>query len=218
LVFFHGYGSNKECFLPLINYFSSFYRVTAFDFPGFGCGEKLSSAFSVSDYAAWTRNFLHSVGVSSPHIIAHSFGARVAVKLALKEPLGKIVITGGAGIIEGRGAAYKLKVKGYRLVKRFFPSFAERSFGSAEYKRLSPIMRESYKKIVNEDLRRDAERVKNDVLLIYGGGDKTTPVSEGKIYDGHFPHSRLAVMEGCGHFAFLDDPLGFRILTEDFLE
>ena len=54
LVFLHGYLSSKEAFLPFLDYFSGRYRVTAFDFCGFGQSAPLTSPFSVSDYAVWT--------------------------------------------------------------------------------------------------------------------------------------------------------------------
>ena len=144
----------------------------------------LTKAFSVSDYAVWTKEVLTLLGVKKPHVIAHSFGCRVAVKMAAfdSEAFDKIILTGPAGVILKRGFSYHCKVKAYRLVKRFAPKFAERKFGSAEYKTLSPIMKESYKKIVNEDLRADARGIKNPVLLIEGEQDTTPPISEARAY------------------------------------
>lgn len=218
LVFFHGYGSNKESFNGLINYFSAFYRVTAFDFPGFGKSGEIDKAYSVGDYADVTSEFLLSQGITRPNVIAHSFGARVAVKMAARADCFKnIVITGGAGIINNRGFAYRIKVFSYRVVKRFSAAYANARFGSSEYRNLSPVMKESYKKIVNEDLRFESSKIKCRVLLVYGAKDKVTPPSEGKIYSEFIPNGRLIIMNNCGHFAFIDDPIGFRILTEEFL-
>ena len=45
----------------------------------------MQTPFSVSDYAMWTREVLTLLGVEKPHLIAHSFGCRVAVKLAAKD-------------------------------------------------------------------------------------------------------------------------------------
>ena len=159
MVFLHGYLSSKECFAAQTAYFSRFCRVTAIDFPGFGGAEPLPEAFSVADYAAWTKGALSALGVERPHVVAHSFGCRVAVKLAAQDPdlFDKILLTGPAGIILRRGAGYRAKVGAYRLVKKIAPRFAERHFGSAEYRTLSPLMRESYKKIVNEDLRGESK-------------------------------------------------------------
>lgn len=218
LVFLHGYMSDKNAFSLQIRYFSQFFRVTAIDFLGFGKSGVLLKPYSVSDYAVWTRQVLTDLGVCRPHVIAHSFGCRVAVKTAVLFPdfFDKMVLTGPAGIILPRKAGYKIKVEAYRFCKKIFPRFAERRFGSKEYRLLSPIMKESYKKIVNEDLREDASKVQNSVLIIEGTRDKTTTMEEAKIYENAFPNARLQVLEG-GHFAFVDSPLQFNILTEEFL-
>ena len=218
MVFLHGYLSSKEAFTAQIEYFSRFYRVTAFDFLGFGKSKPLTEPFSVSDYAAWTKEILALLQVQKPRVIAHSFGCRVVVKMAARdsEAFEKILLTGPAGILSKRGLAYRLKVKSYRLVKKFAPAFAERNFGSQEYRSLSPIMKESYKKIVNEDLRKDAARIKTPTLIVEGEQDKTTPLAEAQVYLQSLQNGRLRGMQG-GHFAFAEYPLAFNLIAEEFL-
>ena len=144
-MFLHGYLSSKEAFAAQIAYFSKFYRVTALDFLGFGHSRYLTNAFSVGDYADWLLDVLAALKVEKPHVIAHSFGCRVAVKAAGEkgDVFDKILLTGPAGVILNRGFAYRVKVRTYRIVKKIFPRFAERRFGSEEYRSLSPIMKES---------------------------------------------------------------------------
>lgn len=214
---FHGYLSSKEAFAAQISYFSKFYRVTAFDFIGFGKSSPLPDAFSVSDYANWTKTLLRVLHVQQPHVIAHSFGCRVAVKMAAEDcgVFDKMLLTGPAGIILKRGFSYHAKVKAFRLVRRFAPQFAKKRFGSEEYRSLSPLMQESYKKIVNEDLRLCAKQVRNEVLLVEGLQDRVTTLKEAEIYNEHFVRSRLVLTEG-GHFAFAQYPLAFNLIAEEF--
>ena len=216
----HGYLSSKEAFSAQTAYFSRFYRVTAIDFLGFGGSGSLTNAFSVEDYALWTEDVFRRLGIRNPHVIAHSFGCRVAVKLASMRPqdgyFDKIVLTGAAGVILKRGLSYKCKVKAYRLVKKIAPRFAEKRFGSAEYRSLSPVMKESYKKIVNEDLRGCAKEIKNEVLLVQGLSDGVTPMKEAEAYLQCFEKGRLTTMPG-GHFAFAENPVLFNLITEEFL-
>ncbi len=215
----HGYLSSKEAFAAQIHYFSRFYRVTAFDFLGQGQSAPLFAPFSVEDYAAWTEEVFSLLGVENPCVVAHSFGCRVLVKMAKRgrRALDKLVLTGPAGVVFPRGLRYKCKVGAYRLVRRFAPRLAERKFGSAEYKTLPPIMKESYKKIVNEDLRSDAAQVKNRVLIVEGRTDAVTPLKEAEAYLAAFQNARLTQMEG-GHFAFAEQPLIFNLLVEEFLQ
>ena len=214
----HGYLSSKEAFAVQTEYFSKFFRVTAIDFLGFGHSRALTKPFSVDEYADWTKEVLSLLDVKKPHVIAHSFGCRVAVKIASKdgEFFDKIVLTGPAGIIVNRGFSYRAKVKAYRLVKRFAPKLAEKRFGSAEYRTLSPVMKESYKKIVNEDLRVCAEKIENETLILEGARDTTTTLAEAEIYQNRLKRATLKVVDG-GHFAFVDNPLVFNLNVEEFL-
>lgn len=216
-MFLHGYLSSKEAFTAQIAYFSQFYRVTAFDFLGFGGSAPLTTPYSVADYAAWTKETLQALGVNNAFVVAHSFGCRVAVKLAAQQPkiFEKIVLTGPAGIITNRGFSYKIKVKTYRFCRKIAPKWAEKRFGSSEYRTLSPVMKESYKKIVNEDLRNDAALIKTPVLIVEGQEDKTTTLKEAKIYLQALQNGTLCTMAG-GHFAFAEYPTAFNMKIEEF--
>lgn len=218
LLFLHGYLSCKEAFRGQIDYFAKFYRVTALDFVGFGRSVPLASAFSVGDYANWLCEVMALLRLKKPSVIAHSFGCRVAVKAAAENAalFDKLILTGPAGIVEKRGWKYRLQVGGYRVVKKFAPRFAERRFGSAEYRTLNPVMKESYKKIVNEDLRGAAARVRNSVLIVQGNEDTVTPLCSAQTYLAAFPRACLRMISG-GHFAFAEEALTFNLLAEEFL-
>lgn len=219
VLFLHGYMSCKESFYYNIKEFSKYYRVTAPDFPGFGASAPLPSAWAVGDYCDWLVKFISSCRLERPHIVAHSFGARVAIKFAglCPELSGDLIITGGAGIVKPRTRAYRRRVAAYRAVKKFAPRFAEKRFGSAEYRSLSPLMRESYKKIVNEDLRGVAEGVRARTLLIYGESDGVTPPrEEGEIFRSSIARSQLKTIPG-GHFCFCENYGLFNKISLAFL-
>ena len=124
---------------------------------------------------------------------------------------------GAAGVVLKRSWRDHLKVKLYRFIRRFAPRFAEKRFGSKEYRTLSPVMKESYKKIVNEDLRGCATKIENEVLLVQGKGDTTTPKKEAEAYLACLKKGRLKMIDG-GHFAFAEKPLAFNLITEEFLD
>lgn len=187
---------------------------------GFGASSRLDGAYSVGDYCDWLDKFIKKANLTRPHIIAHSFGARVALKyLSLnREACEKLVITGGAGIVKARSPRYMRRVKAYRRVKKIFPKLAEKRFGSEEYRTLPPLMRESYKKIVNEDLRECAAKIVQPTLLIYGKNDSVTPpCEEGEIFSKLIRGSRLEIIEG-GHFCFSENYGAFNDLISEFLD
>ena len=219
ILLLHGYLSNKESFYYQIKFLSQYFKVTAPDIVGFGKSSPIDRPYSVGDYCDWLDEFIKKSRIESPHILAHSFGARVAIKY-LGERCGqadRLIITGGAGIVKPRSPRYMRRVKAYRRIKKLFPKFAERHFGSAEYRTLSPLMKESYKLIVNEDLRDCASKIKNKTLLLYGRDDKVTPASEeGEIFKSLIAGSRLQLLDG-GHFCFSDNPDEFNHTMYKFL-
>lgn len=220
MLFLHGYLSNKESFYYQLDFLAqNGYRVIAPDMPAFGQSSPLDTAWSVGDYARWLKDFMSAKGLDGCFVVAHSFGARVIFKLLAEEEelVKKLVITGGAGLVKPRSPAYMRQVKRYRRIKKLFPRYAEKHFGSEEYRTLSPLMKESYKLIVNEDLRGCAEKVKAPALLIYGASDTVTPpTEEGKIFHSLIAGSRLEIIEG-GHFCFSENSEKFNGLLLEFL-
>lgn len=215
----HGYGSKKESFYYQINFLKNYYRVTAVDFPCFGSSESTGEAWGVQEYADWLLKFMDLTGLNRPHVLAHSFGARVALKLfsAEKGRVKKLVLTGGAGLVKPRTPQYIRQITRYRRIKKLFPAYAEKHFGSSEYKSLSPLMKKSFKKIVNEDLKDCAAKITVPTLLIYGKDDTTTPYwEEGETFHSLIANSALEIAEG-GHFCFSDHPKEFNFRLFKFL-
>lgn len=220
ILLLHGFLSKKESFYYQTTALESAgYRVIAPDMPCFGASESVDRAWSVGDYAEWLRLFMEKKDLYGAHVLAHSFGARVIFKLLAGDNrlAGKVIITGGAGLVKPRSPRYMRQVKRYRRIKKLFPRYAEKHFGSEEYRTLPPLMRESYKLIVNEDLKECAAKIKNQVLLIYGRQDTVTPLSEeGETFNRLIAGSRLEVIEG-GHFCFSENHAEFNRLMLNFL-
>jgi pimeloyl-ACP methyl ester carboxylesterase len=195
VLFLHGYLSCKESFYYQIEFLSANgFRVTAADFVGFGKSSPLKEPWDVGDYAAWTKDFIAECRLVKPHIVAHSFGGRVAIKLLSLDTTiaDRLVLCGGAGLVKVRSPQYMRRVKLYRLTKKLFPRYAERHFGSSEYRSLSPIMRESY--------------------------GVTPAAEEGETFHRLIKGSRLEILDG-GHFCFSEYPervnrLIFKFFTE----
>lgn len=199
---------------------SRYYKVTAFDFPAFGKSAPIEYGWSVGDYAAWLDEFLNKCNIKNAHILAHSFGARVAFKYLSAHPefCKKLIITGGAGLVKPRSPQYIRRVKRYRLIKKFFPAYAEKHFGSSDYRSLSPVMKESFKKIVNEDLSGCAAKIEAETLLIYGREDiETPPGEEGETFARLIKRSKLILSDG-GHFCFCEHPESFNNTIYEFLK
>jgi pimeloyl-ACP methyl ester carboxylesterase len=77
------------------------------------------------------------------------------------------------------------------------------------------MMKESYKKIVNEDLRADARQIGNRILILQGSEDFTTTRAEAEAYLQCFERGSMKIIEG-GHFAFVENAVQFNVLAEEF--
>ena len=143
----------------------------------------------------------------------------MALKLLSESPelFERALLTGCAGIPPRRGFSYTLRVKAYRAVKKIAPRFAERKFGSPEYRTLSPVMRESYKKIVNEDLTPCLREIQVPVLYVFGDKDTATPPYMAEILHENTAASGLVYMKGCSHFCFCERPNEFNAVAREFL-
>lgn len=219
LLLLHGYLSNKESFTSQIEYFSKYYTVYAPDLSGFGQSTPIDKAYSLDDYVNDLLFFLKDLNLNDFDVIAHSFGARLVLKSdELRKKARKIVITGGAGLKTKKTLKYRVKVIKYKFLKRFFPNGKKiLKSGSEEYRSLSPVMKESFVKIVNENLDYKLKDITNEVLLVYGENDKTTPLSLAKKMRKGIKRSSLYVIKQSGHFAFCEKKAEFNAVVREFL-
>ena len=89
LVLLHGNGSMIQDFQSsgLIDLAAKTYRVLVFDRPGFGHSDRPRNVvWTPGAQAELLHNALHRLGVSRAIVLGHSWGASVAVALALKYP------------------------------------------------------------------------------------------------------------------------------------
>ena len=78
-------------------------------------------------------------------------------------------------------------------------------------------MRESYKKIVNEDLTLCLRGIQVPVLYVFGDKDTATPPYMAEILHENTAASGLVYMKGCSHFCFCERPDEFNAIAREFL-
>ena len=89
--------------------------------------------------------------------------------------------------------------------------------GSADYRNSSPRMRAVMSRCVNEDLRGVMPAIKP--RHCWCGGEKDTATRSPTLAGWRklIPDAGLVSFPGCGHYSFLDNPIGFRaVLAENF--
>jgi pimeloyl-ACP methyl ester carboxylesterase len=89
--------------------------------------------------------------------------------------------------------------------------------GSEDYRNSSPMMKKCLVMAVNEDQKEELPLIKQDTLLIWGDLDDATPIGDAKIMEEKIPEAALVVLEGTGHYSFLEKPQQFRGVIRSYL-
>ncbi len=226
VVCLHGWGQNIEMFQATQDFLSPWFKVTLLDFPGFGESSLPPEAWGVEDYTLNFKIFCDRLHIHEPIIIAHSFGARVALLFAAQYKVHKLVLTGAAGLKPRHGLFYYLKVSTYKGAKQVFKlkplrRYKEKMasfFGSSDYKNTQGVIRQSFVKIVNSDLRKYLPFINVPTLLVWGELDDATPLWMGKRMEKEMKDAGLVVFEKDDHFAYHNQSARFNKIVGVFLE
>ena len=220
ILFLHGYLSSSKSFAYQIPFFEKDFCVFAPDLKGFGENSQMDYPFSLDDYVKDLLAYMKDNGIYKPHVIAHSFGARMVLKACASQeesPFDKIVLTGGAGLKPKNTIKKMAKKCVFSVAKRFISKEKLYKFYSPDYLSLNGVMKQSFIKIISEHLDYTLPYIKNETLLIYGKQDKETPLYMAKRLKSGIKNSRLSIYGDAGHFCFIDMPLTFNMEVREFL-
>ena len=188
--------------------------------------------WGVPEYANMVHEFMNKLGINKPHVIAHSFGGRVAIYLTskYKDLFNKIVLVDAAGVKLRVSIKKKFKIalfKCGKVVLKFATpkdKYEERlneyrkKFASSDYGAIkSDVMRQTFSKVINLDLTKNLKEIKNSVLLMWGENDLDTPLYMAKIMEKNISDSGLVVLKGAGHFSYIDASNEFNLIVDNFL-
>jgi pimeloyl-ACP methyl ester carboxylesterase len=224
----HGWGGSIDSVLTIVEDLARDYRVVALDLPGHGRSDLPPGSWTVGDYATCVLDVAAHLQVVNSHVIAHSFGGRITIKLAAMQPriFRKLVLVNAAGV--------RLPPTLKLTVRRMFASLAKylgrhlgswgarlrdtiyRWTASRDYLAAGPL-RGTFSKVVGEDLTPLLPLVMSPTLLIWGDSDNETPLAIGTTMNRLIPQSRLVVLKHAGHFSYIDQFGQFRLLVRNFL-
>ena len=230
VVLLHGWGSNLEAFTRVQQNLESEFHVFSIDLPGFGKSQEPNEVWGVYEYTEFIEEFCRLKNISNPILAGHSYGGRVSIVYASRNPVLKLVLLDSAGIKPHRPLSYYIKIYTYKFVRAVLPYIVGRAkaneiienyrkqAGSSDYKSASPVMRQVLVKSVNEDLKGEMPKIKAPTLLVWGENDTATPVSDAKAMEKLIPNAGLVVLKNAGHFAFVEKLGEFLIILNNFLQ
>jgi pimeloyl-ACP methyl ester carboxylesterase len=243
LVLVPGFASGSWSWTWQIDDLAKQFRVITFDPRGvassqIAAGESVSIASIADDIVG----LLDKLGVEKAHVLGISFGGFVALDLTLRHPerVGKLILAstsfGGpnhvapsmqvlAAFANTDGLNTAERIRKY-LTVAFMPEFVESDHETVDrFCRLREenfVPQEVYMQQLQAALTFDVEeevgRISVETLVVTGDMDAVVPTENSRNLASAIPNSRLEIIEGTGHMAFVEKPKEFNRTLIDFLK
>jgi len=222
----HGWGSQSEKWQKAGELLKEKkFQIIIPDLPGFGKSQEPFQPWNLDDYFNFLGKFVQFLKLKKFHLLGHSFGGAVAVKYALKFPekIEKLILIAPA--LYRRDS---LKTKFWRKIAKISKIFSFGPFycqsrkifykffiGKSDYPYAKGIMKETYLKIIKEDLSGLLEKIQIPTLIIWGEKDDIKNIKEAYLINEKIKNSELKTIPEVGHSPHLEVP---EILTKIILE
>ena len=217
VVLVHGLAGSMRWWRRNVPALAAHHTVYLLNLPGFGAFRRRGLRFALSEAADWLGAWIEATGAAPCHLVAHSMGGHVAVRLAARQPslVGRLVLVAPA-LVAGRRrlAAYPraLVLAGLAMRPSFLPLLA------LDTLRAGPLtLLRAGRSLLDDDVQEALRRITAPSLLIWGERDALVPPSLGPVLQAELPDARLLLLPGAGHVAQYDRPEQFNVATLEFL-
>ncbi|MGQ9848486.1 MAG: alpha/beta fold hydrolase [Aggregatilineaceae bacterium] len=228
----HGWGGSIRSFWPVAERLgANGYAVHLIDLPGFGQSQPPPEPWGVTDYARFVLAYLDASKLPRVALLGHSFGGRIGLVLAAQHPerISRMVLANSAGLRTPLSLPQRLRNRAARALRQSLDglgltslrarlqTFYNRRYASQDYLNAGPL-RETFVRIISEDLTPYAAQVKAPTVLIWGDQDAETPLWQGRKLEQVIPDAGLIVFAGAGHFSYLERLNDYLRIVEHFLK
>jgi len=217
VVLVHGLGGRAEDWRELAPYVAKAgFRVYLPDLIGYGRSEKPADfSYSVRDEANVVVGFLDALGLKQVDLGGWSMGGAIAQHVAAEYPqrVRRLMLFDSAGLfvlpkwdihLFTPNSPAQLDQLDDLLMPNppKIPGFVAQDILRVSNHRAWIIHRALATMITGQDATdKLLPQLKMPVLIVWGGEDKITPVSQGEILHQLLPQSEFEVIPGCGHLA-----------------
>ena len=198
IVFLHGWGSNKEIMQQAFGKHFKHFKHLYIDMPGFG-KSNVATSLKTQDYANLINIFLKTFNCEEVIIAGHSFGGKVATLIEPK----MLILLSTAGILEQKSKTTILKIKISKICNQIKLNKISKLFRSKDVHKMSNIMYETFKNVVDEDFNDIFKSYKGKTIIFWGNNDTATT-----LISGHKIHKLISKSEFFSykgdHYFFLE--------------
>lgn len=232
IIMLHGWLTDLESMRPLTANLSKKFKIYLVDVVGFGKSDLPENPLTSDDFGNFLKEFIEKVDIKNPILIGHSNGGRIiinAVGRNLIQPK-KIVLIDSAGLKPKRSVQYHIKVAIYKIGKLIlnllpdtnsinkFKKDLRNKVGSSDYKASPIVLKDTMKIILNEDQRPLLKNIKVPTLLIWGGLDTATPISDAREMEKAIPNCGLVEYPYGTHFSYLENIENCKLVLDEFFK
>jgi pimeloyl-ACP methyl ester carboxylesterase len=236
ILILHGWGASASSWQRVKELLEDAgFGVIVPNLPGFGGTNPPPRPWQVQDYAEWIKEFCEKEKLSQVFLLGHSFGGRLAVKFSAKNPekLIKLILVDSAGFDREKNLALQQKfilkaaeilhfIVMLPLAKNLYPIFRRLAYffaGTKDYYLIKePVMKETFKKIITEDLTPHLSQIKTPTLIVWGKKDKLTPLKTAYLIKEKISDSTLEILPDVGHNPHLECPEKLAEIVTKFIK
>ena len=217
IILVHGLSGSTRWWTRNIPALAEHYQLYLVDLPGFGTMRRHRPRFALAEAAAWLLAWMEAVNLRAAHIVGHSMGGYICLRLAACKPeaVRSLVLVAPAGVPTGwslLGHLMPLLAVVRVMTPRFLPILLYDSL------RASPLtLWQAARDLLAEDVREHLAAITGRTLLIWGEHDTLVPPTVGHLIRAEIAGSRLLILEGAGHVPLYERPRDFNAALLRFL-
>ena len=212
LLIIHGWGASSNSWMGMVEEMvGKGFQLIIPDLPGFGKSSDPDSSWGSEDYVNIILELIKKLDLKEFYLLGHSFGGGIALKIATgKNGVNKLILCDAAIVREERLDLRQKTSKfiskiGSKIVSKNLPGYhflekmLYRLAGASDYYRANPVMKEVFKKVINEDMSYLLNKVSQPCLIIWGEEDKATPLIDAHFLNNEIKGSELKIISGARH-------------------
>ena len=194
VVFVHGLSGSTLWWARNVLAVAQRHRIYLVDLPGFGTMRRLRRRFVLAEAASWLSGWMEAVSLERAHLVGHSMGGYVSIRLAASRPelVSRLMLVAPAGVPAGHsmlGYLVPLLLAARLATPAFLPVLVRDSL------RMGPTtFWRAARDLLAEDVRRDLRKIRVPTLLVWGENDPLIPPTVGDLLRREIPDSRLLLL------------------------
>jgi pimeloyl-ACP methyl ester carboxylesterase len=227
VVLLHGYGSAIESWHAIIPALKAKHRVIAVDLKGFGWSSRPPGDYSPPAHATLLWHLLDKRGIKHADLVGHSWGASVALAMALAKPdrVRRIALF-SAYVYEAQVPSFMHWARtslGEMLFALYYRESVEERLplAFADDRFVTAMLVDRADKALDRPgtvaaalatargqrysaVEKRYHTIVKPVLLLWGREDIVTPLNFGERLSEDLPNARLEVLPRCGHIPMIE--------------